>query len=150
MVANESGEKRDLRFDLIDADHAKRVSDGRDPADPGSADPQVDVLRQTGPNAMDRLLGLILGQGHEPEDEHGRPGPGNRMEEIFHRDPDRFHARWLAFGLHVGGRLDEMVGHLHRVPPASRETSTVDAAADIADWAGDPQVAAELRSLTVS
>lgn len=74
----------------------------------------------------------------------------DELEEIFHRDPDRFHARWLAFGLHVGGRLDEMVGHLHRVPPASRETSTVDAAADIADWAGDPQVAAELRSLTVS
>ncbi len=74
----------------------------------------------------------------------------DELEEIFHREPDRYHARWLAFGLHVGGRLDEMVGQLHRVPPADRHPSVVDAAADIADWAGDPQVAADLRSLAVS
>lgn len=74
----------------------------------------------------------------------------DELEEIFHREPDRFHARWLAFGLHVGGRLDEMVGHLHRVPPARREATTIDAAADIAEWAGDAQVANELRSLGVA
>ena len=74
----------------------------------------------------------------------------DELEEIFHRDPDRFHARWLAFGLHVSGRLDEMVGHLHRVPLVDRQSSTVDAAADIAEWAGDPHVAAELRALSPS
>jgi len=71
------------------------------------------------------------------------------LEEIFHRQPDRFHARWLAFGLHAAGRLPDMVDQLHQVPSASRTESTVAAAAEIADWAGAPQVASELRSLAV-
>ncbi len=71
----------------------------------------------------------------------------DELEEIFHRDPNRLHARWLTFGLHVGGRLDEMVGQVHRVPATSRDAAAVEAAAAIADWAGDPNVAAELRAL---
>ena len=74
----------------------------------------------------------------------------DELDEIFHREPDRFHARWLAFALHAGGRLDQMVGHLHRIPSTDRHPAVVDAAADIADWAGDPVVAADLRSLSVS
>lgn len=72
------------------------------------------------------------------------------LEELFHRSPDRFHSRWLAYGLHAGGRLDEMAGHLHRVPPQRRGTETVEAAAAIADWADEGAIAAELRSLATA
>ncbi len=70
--------------------------------------------------------------------------------EIFQREPDRFHSRWLAFALHTAGRLPEMVHHLARVPPGERPAEAVTAAADIAEWAGDAEVAARLRSLSVS
>lgn len=73
----------------------------------------------------------------------------DELEEIFHRSPDHFHARWLAFALHAAGRIDEIVGHLHRVPAPERRGDTVEAAAAIADWAEVPQVAAQLRSLAV-
>lgn len=70
--------------------------------------------------------------------------------EIFQRSPDRYHARWLTFGLHEAGRLDDIVGHLHRVPAPARDAATVEAAAGIAEWLGDPSVAARVRSLAVA
>ncbi|MGI9624985.1 MAG: metalloprotease, partial [Acidimicrobiales bacterium] len=73
----------------------------------------------------------------------------DELEEIFHRDPGRYHARWLAFGLHAGGRLPEIVDQLHRVPPTSRDDATIEAAAGIAEWAGDDDVARQVRSLVV-
>ncbi len=73
----------------------------------------------------------------------------DELEEIFHRSPDRFHARWLAFALNSAGRLPEIVDHLHRVPPMQRTQDTVEAAAGIADWADEPEVARQLRSLAV-
>ena len=142
----------------------------------GASDRAVEVMRQLPPKGQQQFklaaVETAALSGHGPEARRlldrlpGQVPPGlyalvvasetfgergvDELEEIFHRDPDRFHARWLAFGLHVGGRLDEMVGHLHRVPPGDRQTSTVDAAADIADWAGDAHVAAELRALAPS
>lgn len=71
----------------------------------------------------------------------------DELEEIFQRSPDRFHSRWLTFGLYSAGRIEDMIGHLHRVPPADRSPATVEAAAGIADWAGEPDVAAEIRAL---
>jgi stage IV sporulation protein FB len=72
------------------------------------------------------------------------------LVEIFHRAPDRFHARWLAFGLHSAGRIEELVDELHNVPAPARSADTVEAAAGIAEWAGEPSVAARLRSLPVT
>ncbi len=71
----------------------------------------------------------------------------DELEEIFQRSPDRFHARWLAFALHTAGRLPEMVDQLARVPATERTDQTVTSAADIAEWAGDAEVAARLRAL---
>ena len=67
--------------------------------------------------------------------------------EIFGRNPDRWHARWLTFALHEAGRLPEIVQYMHHVPAPSREGATVEAAAGIADWVGNAGVASELRSL---
>ncbi|MFV2040078.1 MAG: hypothetical protein ACC660_07535, partial [Acidimicrobiales bacterium] len=71
------------------------------------------------------------------------------LEEIFRRAPDRWHARWLAFTLHLAGRLPDMVDELNEVPASQRTPEAVEAAAGIADWAGDTDVAARLRSIPV-
>lgn len=71
------------------------------------------------------------------------------LEEIFQRAPDRWHARWLAFTLHLAGRLPDMVDHLHRVPTSQRTPEAVEAAVGIAEWAGDTGLAERLRSIPV-
>ncbi len=80
---------------------------------------------------------------------YGQRGVDDLLE-IFRRSPDRFHARWLAFGLHSAGRLDELLDELHRVPAPSRIVESVQAAAGIADWAGETEIAARIRSLPVA
>ena len=69
------------------------------------------------------------------------------LEEIFRREPDRLHARWLAFGLLEAGRLHEVVDELHRLPPVARRRDIVEAVAGVAEWAGSDAVAHAARSV---
>jgi Zn-dependent protease len=69
------------------------------------------------------------------------------LEEIFRREPDRLHARWLTFGLLEAGRLHEVIDELHRLPPVARRRDIVEAVAGVAEWAGSDAVANAARAV---
>lgn len=69
------------------------------------------------------------------------------LREIMHREPTQAHTRWFAIGLHRAGRLHEIIAEVHNVPAPRRDPGVVEAAAAVAEWAGDETTARELRSL---
>lgn len=111
-------------------------------AGPGTA--ARELLENLPGNAPPALYALVV-----VSETYGQRGLDDLIE-IFSRAPDRYHARWLTFGLHQAGRLPEMVDHLRRVPPTDLDATTVEAAAGIAGWLGDDAVAQRLRSLAVT
>ncbi len=71
------------------------------------------------------------------------------LEEIFAREPDALHGRWLALGLHRAGRFDDLLGIVDAVPADRRTEALIEAVAELAMWTGRALMAAELRSLPV-
>lgn len=71
----------------------------------------------------------------------------DELHEIFEREPDVMHARWLAVGLHRAGRLDELPLVVDRIPGERRDARAVESAAGIAEWLGRTDVAARVRGL---
>lgn len=71
----------------------------------------------------------------------------NELAELFERRPSPYRARWLTLGLAKAGRLPEVVHHLAAQPRTPETPQIVAAARDVAAWAGDTTVTAQLTGL---